>query len=108
MPHQKVSGLPAKSPAMLLESDSNSTSQSASSISDGTALSSLIPNPKATLKKGTKKHIKVAVNNKRKGNIAPWEQCLHFAHWIPQAVDMFCILNDTFRIAMLMEEDQAA
>ncbi|KAG2154068.1 hypothetical protein DEU56DRAFT_726536, partial [Suillus clintonianus] len=30
------------------------------------------------------------------------------ARWIPRAVDMFCILNDTFRIAMLMEEDQAA
>ncbi|KAG1748422.1 uncharacterized protein EDB91DRAFT_1245122 [Suillus paluster] len=86
---------------MPLESDSDSTSQSASSISDGTALSSPIPNPKATFKKGTKKHIK-------KGNIAPWEQCLHFARWIPRAVDMFCILNDMFHIAMLMEEDQAA
>ncbi|KAG2117699.1 hypothetical protein BD769DRAFT_1313690, partial [Suillus cothurnatus] len=29
------------------------------------------------------------------------------ARWIPRAIDMFCNLNDTFRIAMLMEEEEA-
>jgi len=35
------------------------------------------------------------------------EQCLHFARWIPRAIDMFCSLENTFRIAILIEEDEA-
>ncbi|KAG1792680.1 uncharacterized protein HD556DRAFT_1198927, partial [Suillus plorans] len=30
------------------------------------------------------------------------------ACWIPRAIDMFCSLTDTFRIAMLMEEEEAS
>jgi len=34
-------------------------------------------------------------------------QCLHFARWIPRAIDMFCSLDNTFRTAILMEEEEA-
>ncbi|KAG1732623.1 uncharacterized protein EDB91DRAFT_1251671 [Suillus paluster] len=42
--------------------------------------------------------------SKEKGNTTPHEQCLHFSRWIPQGVDMFCILKDVFRLAPLIEE----
>ncbi|KAG1852231.1 hypothetical protein F4604DRAFT_1933811 [Suillus subluteus] len=81
----------------------NSESELASSLDTS---SSSIQDPKAK-SKVTVKHNNT-VNNQRKGIIAAREQCLHFARWIPRAIDMFCSLNDTFRIVMLMEEEEAS
>jgi hypothetical protein len=33
---------------------------------------------------------------------------LHVAHWIPHAINMYVILKDTFRIGMLLEQEEAA
>jgi len=44
----------------------------------------------------------------RKGIITARNQCLHFACWIPHTINMFCSLNDTFHIVMLMEEEEAS
>ncbi|KAG2121684.1 hypothetical protein BD769DRAFT_1671308 [Suillus cothurnatus] len=71
----------------------SSLDTSSSSIQD--------PTGKVTVKRNN------MVNNQQKGIITAREQCLHFARWIPHAIDMFCNLNDTFRIAMLMEEEEA-
>ncbi|KAG1810516.1 hypothetical protein EV424DRAFT_1542886 [Suillus variegatus] len=36
------------------------------------------------------------------------DQCLHVARWIPHAIDMYVVLKDTFRIGMLLEQEESA
>ncbi|KAG1805027.1 uncharacterized protein HD556DRAFT_1437185 [Suillus plorans] len=36
------------------------------------------------------------------------DQCLHVACWIPRAIDMYVVLKDTFRIGMLLEQEESA
>ncbi|KAG1795062.1 uncharacterized protein HD556DRAFT_1442395 [Suillus plorans] len=83
------------------ELDSDSESELAPSLD---ASSPPTQDPKA---KSKAKHNNT-INNQRKGSITAREQCLHFARWIPRVIDMFCSLTDTFRIAMLMEEEEAS
>ncbi|KAG2357794.1 hypothetical protein BDR07DRAFT_1490321 [Suillus spraguei] len=88
---------------LLISSELGSDAESESVSSSG-ALSSLTQDLKS---KSKVKHNNM-VNNQKKGNIAARDQCLHFACWIPCAIDMFCNLNDIFHIVMLMEEEEAS
>ncbi|KAG1908346.1 uncharacterized protein F5891DRAFT_973783 [Suillus fuscotomentosus] len=36
------------------------------------------------------------------------DQCLHIARWIPHAINMYVVLKDTFRIGMLLEQEESA
>ncbi|KAG2079842.1 uncharacterized protein F5147DRAFT_784715 [Suillus discolor] len=36
------------------------------------------------------------------------DQCLHVARWIPRAIDMYVVLKDTFRIGILLEQEESA
>jgi hypothetical protein len=39
--------------------------------------------------------------------MTPCDQCLNFALWIPQGINMFRILKDVFHIAPLIEDAHA-
>ncbi|KAG0695614.1 hypothetical protein DFH29DRAFT_1005325 [Suillus ampliporus] len=108
--------MPHKRHALSISaSEGSSASESDSSISrDASESRRSSPTPIAKSKapkvsdKGKKAEKRPVKKPNSRGDSNERDQCLHVAHWIPHAIDMYVALKDTFRIGMLLEQEEAA